>query len=107
MTPIQPPSDPRGEQRPAPLDGCQATEAPSRGPRPSSVEISFWIWITYLMIGAINAVVGFIQRDRNRAEAIDAVIAQYPAMDRATIKSIATVVVVGVAVVGLLIVAVG
>ena len=107
MTTIQPPSDPREEQRPAPLDGYQATGTPSRGPRPSSVEISFWVWVTYLTIGAINAVIGFIQRDRNRAEAIDAVIAQYPAMDRATIESIATVVVVGVAVIGLLIVAMG
>ena len=107
MTTIQPPPDPPGEERPAPLDRYQTTDTPSRGPRPKSVEISFWLWVTYLTIGAINSVVGFIQRDRNRADAIDAVIAQYPAMDRAMIESIATVVVVGVAVVGLVIVAVG
>jgi hypothetical protein len=71
------------------------------------VEISFSLWITYLAIGAINTVVGFVQRDRNRAEAINAVIAQYPAMDHSMIDSVATVVVVGVVVLGLLFVAAG
>ena len=80
-------------------------QAPARGPRPNSVEISFWLWITYLTIGAINTVVGFVQRDRNRADAIKAVIDQYPAMDRSMIDSVATVVVVGVVVLGLLFVA--
>jgi len=107
MTMIQPPSGPRGEQRSAPPGGDQATEAPTRGPRPRGVEISFWVWVTYLTIGAINAVVGFIQRDRSRAEAIDAVIARYPTMDRAMIESVATGVVVGMAVVALLFVAAG
>ncbi|MGH3767352.1 MAG: hypothetical protein ACRDTX_19735 [Pseudonocardiaceae bacterium] len=105
MTTIQPPTEPPGEQRPAPLD-YQATETPARGPRPRNVDTSFWLWVTYLTIGASNSVIGFIQRDRNRADAIEAVISQYPTMDRAMIENIATVVVVGVAVVGLLIVAV-
>lgn len=76
-------------------------EAPARGPRPSSVDISFWLWITYLAIGAINSVIGFVERDRNRADAISAVIAQYPSMDRSMIDKVAAVVVVGVVVVGL------
>ncbi|HXT46611.1 MAG TPA: hypothetical protein VN748_21275 [Pseudonocardiaceae bacterium] len=97
MTMIQPPSDPPGQQR----------SAQARGPRPNSVEISFWLWITYLTIGAINTVVGFVQRDRNRADAINAVIDQYPAMDRSMIDSVATIVVVGVVVLGLLFVAAG
>jgi uncharacterized membrane protein YcjF (UPF0283 family) len=71
------------------------------------VEISFSLWITYLMIGAVNTVVGFVQRERNRADAINAVIAQYPAMDRSMVDSVATVVVVGVVVLGLLFVAAG
>jgi hypothetical protein len=81
--------------------------APARGPRPSSVEISFSLWLTYLTIGAINAAVGFVHRDRNRADAINAVITQYPSMDRSMIDTVATVVVVGVVVVGLLLVAAG
>ena len=47
------------------------------------------------------------QRDRNRADAINAVVAQYPGMDRSMIDSLATVVVVGVVVLGLLFVAAG
>ena len=107
MTTIQPPSDPP-EQRPAPpapAGGYPRPETPVRGPRPNSVDISFWLWITYLTIGAINTVVGFVQRERNRAEAINAVVAQYPGMDRSMIDSLATVVVVGVVVLGLLFVA--
>ncbi|HEX6402565.1 MAG TPA: hypothetical protein VF003_05305 [Pseudonocardiaceae bacterium] len=106
MTTIQPPSDPPDQQRPpAPAGGYRRPEAPARGPRPNSVDISFWLWITYLTIGAINTVVGFVQRDRNRADAINAVVAQYPGMDRSMIDSLATVVVVGVVVLGLLFVA--
>lgn len=107
---IQPPSDPPEQQHsapPPPARGYPRPEAPARGPRPNSVEISFWLWITYLTIGAINTVVGFVQRDRNRAEAINAVIDQYPAMDRSMIDSVATIVVVGVVVLGLLFVVAG
>jgi hypothetical protein len=110
MTTIQPPSDPPGQQPsapPAPAGGYQRPEAPPRGPRPNSVDISFWLWITYLTIGAINTAVGFVQRDRNRADAINAVVAQYPGMERSMIDSLATVVVVGVVVLGLLFVAGG
>lgn len=82
-----------------------SSNAPARGPRPSSVDISFWLWITYLSIGAINSVIGFVQRDRNRADALNAVMAQYPAMDRSMIETVATMVVVGVVVLGLLFVA--
>lgn len=84
-----------------------SSSVPARGPRPSSVEISFSLWVTYLAIGAVNTVVGFVHRDRNRADAINAVIAQYPAMDRAMIDSVATAVVVGVVVLGLLFVGAG
>lgn len=104
MTSIQPPSDPP-EQRSAPPP--PAGGASGRGSRPNSVEISFWLWITYLTIGAINTVVGFVQRDRNRADAINAVIDQYPTMDRSMIDSVSTAVVVGVVVLGLLFVAAG
>jgi TM2 domain-containing membrane protein YozV len=71
------------------------------------VETSFRLWITYLTIGAVNTVVGFVQRDRNRADAIKAVITQYPTMDHSMIDSVATVVVVAVVVLGLLFVAAG
>jgi hypothetical protein len=84
-----------------------SSNAPARGPRPSSVEISFWLWITYLSIGAINSVIAFIQRDRNRADALNAVIAQHPTMDRSMIETVASMVVVGVVVLGLLFVAAG
>jgi hypothetical protein len=108
MTTIQPPSDPPDQQRRlAPAGGYRRSETPARGPRPNSVDISFWLWITYLTIGAINTVVGFVQRERNRAEAINAVVAQYPGMDRSMIDSLATVVVMGVVVLGLLFVAAG
>jgi hypothetical protein len=79
-----------------------SSNAPARGPRPSSVDISFWLWITYLSIGAINSVIGFVQRERNRAEALNAVVAQYPTMDRPMIETVASMVVVGVVVLGLL-----
>src|SRR5262249_48838053 len=71
-------------------------------PRPNGVEVSFWLWVTYLAIGAINAVIGFVQRDRNRADAISAVAAQYPAMDRAMIEKLANTVVLGLVVTGVL-----
>jgi TM2 domain-containing membrane protein YozV len=48
------------------------------------VEISFSLWVTYLAIGAVNTVVGFVHRDR-----------------------VATAVVVGVVVLGLLFVGAG
>jgi hypothetical protein len=110
MTTIQPPSDPPRQHRSAPsapAGGYQRRQAPARGPRPNSVDISFWLWITYLTIGAINTVVGFVQRDRNRVDAINAVVAQYPGMERSMIDTLATVVVVGVVVLGLLFVAAG
>lgn len=105
MTMSPPPADPGGQHRPLPQGGYQVTEAPAQGPRPRAVDIAFWLWVTYLAIGASNVVVGFVHRDRNRTEAINVVVAQYPGMERSVIESIATVVVVGVVVVGLLLVA--
>lgn len=105
-----PPANPPDQQWPAappPPRGYPAPAPPSRGPRPSGLDISFWLWITYLVIGTSNAVIGFIHRDRNRADAINAVIAQYPAMDRVTVEHLASAVVLGMVVIGLLFVAAG
>jgi hypothetical protein len=104
MTTSPPPSN---SVPPPPSGDYPSPEAPSRPPRPKGLEISFWLWITYLAIGASNAVIGFIQRDRNRADAINAVIAQYPGMDRAMVESVATGVVLGMVVLGLLFVVAG
>ena len=104
MTTSLPPSN---SVPPPPSDVYPSPEVPHRAvppraPRPKGLEISFWLWITYLTIGASNAVIGFIQRDRNRAEAINVVVAQYPGMERAMIESLATGVVLGMVVLGLL-----
>jgi hypothetical protein len=79
---------------------------PSR-PRPTGLEISFWLWITYLAIGASNAVIEFIHRDRNRTDLINAAIAKYPGMDQAMIGNMAGLVVAALIVIGLLFAATG
>lgn len=82
-------------------------EAPSRGPRPRIVEISFWIWIINLALGGIAILVALTQIDRLRVEAINSAVASDPTLDRSMIESVATGVLIATVVVGLLCVAVG
>jgi hypothetical protein len=108
MTP--PPSSPHGQQRPVPPpppSGYPAPGAPLREPRPRTVEISFWLWIVNLALGAIGSAVALAQIDQVRTDAINKAIAQNPTMDRSVISSVATGVLIGSVAVGLLFIAVG
>lgn len=110
MTTIPPPSDPHGQQRPLPPpppSGYPVPELAARAPRPRAVEISFWLWIVNLTLGAIGSVVALAQIDRVRTEAINKAIAENPTMDRSTISSVATGVLIGSVAVGLFFIAVG
>lgn len=108
MTTTPPPSDPSGQQWPVPPpSGYPMPEAPPRGPRPRGVEISFWLWIINLALGAISSLVALTQIDRIRAEAVSTALAQNPTLDRSMIENVSTGVVIGAVVVGLLFVAAG
>ncbi|MGH3935227.1 MAG: hypothetical protein ACRDS1_09670 [Pseudonocardiaceae bacterium] len=81
------------------------TPRPQAETRPKEVEISFWLWITNLVLGMLGALITLTQIDQIRTAAIDRAVAQDPTLDRSVIESAATVgLIVGV-VVGLAIVA--
>jgi hypothetical protein len=95
MTTIQPSSDSGDQQWPAPTPGGGQVPALPQRPRPRGVEISFWLWVGYLALGAIGVVVAFTQLDRVRAETVNA-LAEDPSLDRALIERVATGFFVGV-----------
>lgn len=80
---------------------------PTRGSRPKEVEISFWLWITYLALTAIGVAVMLTQLDRFRAEVINNALAQDSTVDRSVIESVASAAMVVVAVVAVLFVVFG
>jgi hypothetical protein len=100
MTTIPPPSDPRGQQWSPPPPG--GYPVPLRGPRPRSVEISFWLWIISLILGAAGSVAALTQLDRIRAEAINRALAQNPTLDQSMTQSVVTGVLIGAVAVALL-----
>jgi hypothetical protein len=99
MTTIEPPSEQGGQQWPAPRPGSDPVPpAPPRGPRPRSVEISFWLWVGYLALSALGVLGAFTQLDQIRAEMIK-VITENPSLDPAVIDRLTTGFFVGVLVV--------
>lgn len=93
MTTTPPPPEP-GDQRwpvpPPPPSAYQPPPPASQQPRPKAVEVSFWLWITYLVLSAIGSLVELTQIDRIKAEAISGVLAQDPTLDRAMVERLAT-----------------
>lgn len=87
---------------PPPSGGYPAGQAPLRGIRPKEVEISFWLWITSVVLGVIGAVVTYPQIQQLQAEAIDQALAQDPALDRSSVESITAAALIGGIVIGLL-----
>ncbi|MDQ4103824.1 MAG: hypothetical protein M3186_08995 [Actinomycetota bacterium] len=83
MTTPPPPSDSRDQQWPVP-------GSPSRGPRPRTVEISFWLWIVILTFSGIGILITLTQLDQLRAQVIDTALAQDPTQDRSMIESVMT-----------------
>ncbi|MDQ3762251.1 MAG: hypothetical protein M3460_11355 [Actinomycetota bacterium] len=107
---MPPPSELPGRQSPVPPPppgSYQVPAAPARGPRPRGVEISFWLWIVNLTLGVIGSLSALTQIDRLRAEAINSAVAQNPTLDRSLIESVATGVLIGTVLVGLLFIAIG
>lgn len=100
MTTPPPSPDFRDPQWPVP-------GSPPRGPRPRTVDISFWLWIITLAFSGLGILITLTQIDQLRAEVVNAALAQDPAQDRSVIESVMTVgVTVGV-VLALLFVAAG
>ncbi len=98
MTSIPPASDPGGQQWPAPSPppgGYQAPAAPPRGPRPRGVEISFALWVGYLVLIAVSVLVAFTQLDQVQAEVVKA-LAEDPSLDQALVQRMAKGFFVGV-----------
>lgn len=65
------------------------TPRPQAETRPKEVEISFWLWITNLVLGLLGLVLLYTQRDQIRAEMINNLLAQDPTADRSVVESVA------------------
>lgn len=111
MTATPPPSDSRDQQWPAPQPPPSGGSAPGgpppRGPRPRTVEISFWLWMVILTFGAVSTLIALTQIERLRTEAINQMVAEDPTLDRAAIESVANGALIGTVVVGLAFVVLG
>ncbi len=80
------------------------TPRPQAEIRPKEVEISFWLWISTIVLGLVGSVPIFFQFDQLRAQAINQALANEPTLDRSTIESVTTGALVAGAVIGLLLV---
>ncbi|MDQ4020104.1 MAG: hypothetical protein M3257_00350 [Actinomycetota bacterium] len=80
------------------------TPRPQAETRPKEVEISFWLWISTIVLGLLGSVPILFQFDQLRAQAINQALADDPALDRSTIESVTTGALVAGAVIGLLLV---
>jgi uncharacterized membrane protein len=80
------------------------TPRPQAETRPKEVEISFWLWISTIVLGLVGSVPIFFQFDQLRAQAINQTLANDPTLDRSTIESVTTGALVAGAVIGLLLV---
>ncbi|MGH3800072.1 MAG: hypothetical protein ACRDTD_08075 [Pseudonocardiaceae bacterium] len=87
---------------PPPSGGYPAGPAPLRGTRPKEVEISFWLWITTIVLGVVAALITYPQIEQLQADAIDQALAQDPTLDRSSIESITAGALIGGIVIGLL-----
>lgn len=65
------------------------TPSPQAETRPKAVEISFWLWITNLVLVLLGLVLLYTQRDQIRAEMINNLLAQDPTADRSVVESVA------------------
>lgn len=89
---------------PPPSGGYPTGPAPLRGTRPKEVDISFWLWIATVVLGALGVVVMYIQIDLLRAELVNSLLAQDSTVDRPTVERFATVGSVVAIVIGLVLV---
>ncbi|MDQ4021925.1 MAG: hypothetical protein M3257_09970 [Actinomycetota bacterium] len=80
------------------------TPRPQAETPPKEVEISFWLWISTIVLGLVGSVPIFFQFDQLRAQAINQALANDPTLDRSTIESVTTGALVAGAVIGLLLV---
>ncbi|MDQ4104488.1 MAG: hypothetical protein M3186_12535 [Actinomycetota bacterium] len=80
------------------------TPRPQPETRPKEVEISFWLWISTIVLGLVGSVPILFQFDQLRTQTISQMLAADPALDRSTIESVATGALVTGAVIGLLLV---
>jgi hypothetical protein len=90
---------------PLPPDGYSIGQTPLRGTRPKEVEISFCLWIANFVLGVVGVIIAYSQISQVRAETVDRVLAQNPAVDQSMVGRVTTAAFVVALVVGLLIVA--
>ncbi|HET9256033.1 MAG TPA: hypothetical protein VFO16_12640 [Pseudonocardiaceae bacterium] len=61
--------------------------------RPGEVGVSFWLWISAVVLGALGFVVSSLQVREIRDQAIQQMLSQRPEMDPATFERIMTIVI--------------